>query len=314
LVGAAWARSGGQAIHASAAPLFIKPAQRIERKTMRINHSRRYTAHAIALACGLLAASLTSVGQAPAPTQVAGGFAGNWVEDQSQRKTGALRSLTFRNGANGLEELRGSYARPLVQPVRFGTAPYAVDESKNTLVWKQLGGGRFERTIAEKGQTINVRRITISADGKTLTETTETNLASGKKSTITIVYARTSGSGQDLEGVWKPQTLRSDTPQKMSIREVGSALKVSTEAGLTYTLTFNGKPEAVTGPAVISGTTNAGKIVCDRLIRIEGARMGTPVNVATWTLSADGKTLTTSNMTLGPDASKEPSVSVYLKR
>jgi len=280
---------------------------------MNINLSRRCTAHGTALAFGF-AASLAAFGQAPAPPQVASHFAGNWVEDQSQRKTGALRSLSFRNGADGLEELRGSYARPLVQPVRFGTAPYAVDDSKNTLVWKQMGVGRFERTIAENGKTISVRQITVSADGKTLTEITETNLADSKKSTTTIVYARSSGSGQKLEGVWKPQTLRSDTPLKMSIQAVGSTLKVSTEAGQTFTLTFDGKPAAVTGPAVISGTTNAGKIVSDRVIEIAGARMGTPVTVATWTLSADGKTLTTSNMTLGPDASKEPSVSVYLKQ
>ena len=100
---------------------------------------------------------------------------------------------------------------------------------------------------------------------------------------------------------------------------VGSTLKVSTEleggaGGGTYTLTFDGKPASVTGPAVISGTTNTGKIVSDRVIEIAGARMGTPAGATTWTLSADGKTLTTSFMTLGPDASKEPTVRVYLKQ
>jgi hypothetical protein len=281
---------------------------------MRINLSRRRTEQATALAFGLLAASLAAFGQAPAPPQVARRFAGNWVEDQSKRKTGALLSLTFRNGANGLEELRGSYANPLVESVRFGTAPYAVDDSNNTLVWKQLGGGRFERTLAANGKTFNVRHITVSADGKTLTEITETNLPDGKKSTTTIVYARASGSGQNLEGVWKPQSLRSDTPQKMSIEAVGSTLKVSLEAGATYTLTFDGKPAAETGPAVISGYTNTSKIVSDRVIEIAWARMGTPAGRATWTLSADGKTLSSSYMSLGPDASKEPSVAVFLKQ
>jgi hypothetical protein len=245
---------------------------------------------------------------------VASRFAGNWVEDLSQRKTGAERSLTFRNGADGLEELRGSYTRPLVESVRFGTAPYAFGEPNATMEWKQLGDGRFERTMTENGKPIEIREITVSPDGKTLTEISERNLADGKRSTTTIVYARASGSAQNLEGVWKTQTLRSDTPFKMSIQAVGSTLKVSTGAGATYVLTFDGKPAAVTGPVLISGTTSTGKIVSDGVIEIASARLGTPAGTATWTLSADGKSLTTSFMALGPDASKEPSVSVYLKQ
>ena len=65
---------------------------------MRINPYRPSTVHAMALTFGLLA-PLAVFGQAPPPAQVASRFAGNWVEDQSQRKTGAERSLTFRNGA-----------------------------------------------------------------------------------------------------------------------------------------------------------------------------------------------------------------------
>ena len=280
---------------------------------MRINPVRGCTVHAMVLVFGLLA-PLAAFGQVPTPAQVASRFAGNWVEDQSQRKTGALRSLTFRNGANGLEELRGSSTRPLVESVRFDTAPYAFGEPNATMVWKQLGGGRFERTMTDSGKIIGIRRITISPDGKTLTEISERNLADGKKSTDTIVYARSSGSGQNLEGVWKPQTLRSDTPLKMSMQAAGSILKVSTGAGLTYALTFDGKPATVTGPAVISGTTRAGKIVSDRVVEIALARLGTPEGTVTWTLSADGKTLTSNFKELGPDASKEPSVSVYQKQ
>ena len=74
------------------------------------------------------------------------------------------------------------------------------------------------------------------------------------------MYARTSGSGQKLEGVWKPQTVRSDTPDKMSIEAVGSALKVSTGTGIKFVLTFDGNPAAITGPNMISGTTMTGKI------------------------------------------------------
>jgi len=280
---------------------------------MRINPCRRSTVHATALAFGLLA-PLAAFGQTPPSAQVASRFAGNWVEDLSQRKTGGERSLTFRNGANGLEELRGSYTRPLVESVRFGAAPYTFGEPNATMEWKQLGNGRFERTMMDNGKTVDIRKITVSPDGKTMTEIEERNLADGKTSTTTIVYARASGSGQNLEGVWKPQTVRADTPFKMSIQAVGSTLKVSTGSGLTYALTFDGKPAAATGPGVISGTTSTGKIVSDGVIEIATARLGIPSGTGTWTLSADGKKLTSSYMALGPHASNEPSVSVYLKQ
>ena len=115
--------------------------------------------------------------------------------------------------------------------MRFGAAPYGFGEPNATMEWKQLGDGRFERTMMENGKTIETRQITVSADGKSLTEIEKRNLADGKQSTTTEVYARASGSGQNLEGVWKPQTLRSDTPYKMSIQAVGSTLKVATGAG-----------------------------------------------------------------------------------
>jgi hypothetical protein len=280
---------------------------------MRILSCRRSTVHAMALAFGLLA-PLAAFGQAPPPAQVAGRFAGNWVEDQSQRTMGAERDLTFRNGPKGLEELRGSYSRPLVESVRFGAPPYGFGEPNATMEWKQLGGGRFERTMTENGKTIDTRQITVSPDGKTLTEIFERHLADGKRLTTTTVYTRASGSGQNLEGVWKPQTLRSDTPYKLSLQAVGSTLKVSAESGLTFALTFDGKPDAVTGPGLITGTTSTGKIVSDGVIEIANARLGTPTGKVTWTLSANGKTLTTSYMALGPDATKEPSISVYLKQ
>src|ERR1700728_1651120 len=116
-----WAYSSGQFPARSSRSSFLGlfpggPISVVKGETMRINPYRRSTVHAMAMAFGVLA-PLAAFGQAPSPAKVTGHFAGNWVEDQSQRKTGAERSLTFRNGPKGLEELRGSYSRPLVEPV-----------------------------------------------------------------------------------------------------------------------------------------------------------------------------------------------------
>lgn len=296
----------------SAIPLGLFPLV-VKGEAMRINPSRCSTFHVAALAFGLFV-PLLAFGQAPQPAQVASRFAGDWVEDQSQRTIGAERSLTFRNGANGLEEVRGSYSRPFVESVRFGVGPYAFGDPNATLEWNEQGNGRFECTLTINGKTPEPREITVSPDGKTLTEMTQRNLSDGRRSATTIVYSRTSGSGQKLEGVWKPQTVRSDTSETISIQAVGSALKISAGTGMTFVLTFDGKAAAVTGPGLIAGVTVTGKIISDGEIQNAIARLGTPTGTSTWTLSADGKTLTRSVMTLGPDASKEPSVTVYTKQ
>jgi hypothetical protein len=266
-----------------------------------------------ALACSLFAL-LPSFGQASQSAQVTGRFVGNWVEDQSQRKSGAQPTLTFRNGADGMEELRGFSARPLVEAVRFGAGPYAFGEPNATMEWKQQGGGRFERTMLENGKILELREITVSQDGQTLTEITERDVPDGKKTTTTIVYARTSGSGQGLEGVWKPQTVRSDTPLTMSIQPVGAGLDVSTRTGTKFLLTFDGKGSAITGPGVISGATITGKILSNDVVQTTDARLGTTTSTENWTLSADGKTLTRTITPLGPNASKEPTIIVYVKQ
>ena len=74
-------------------------------------------------------------------------------------KTGAERSLTFRKGANGLEEVRGSYTRPLVEPVRFGAGPYPFGEPNATMEWKQQGDGRFERTMMATARRWKLARL-----------------------------------------------------------------------------------------------------------------------------------------------------------
>jgi hypothetical protein len=75
--------------------------------------------------------------------------------------------LEFRRDAQGsLEELRGSEARPLIQPVRFDGKPYFVDGSKNTIIRKQIDKNHFERIISENGKLLTTRRIQISDDAK----------------------------------------------------------------------------------------------------------------------------------------------------
>jgi cytoskeletal protein CcmA (bactofilin family) len=76
-------------------------------------------------------------------------------------------------------------------------------------------------------------------------------------------------------------------------------------------LTFDGKPSAVTGPAVISGTMVAGKVTDPNTIEVTGSREGVVTGKSTWVLSTDGRTLTETTTRLAGGA---PSVIVYQKQ
>ena len=67
------------------------------------------------------------------PKPVPHKFVGIWIEDQSKLKIGdSFGKLRFRQNGDGLEELRRPEVKPLVQSVKFGTKPYAINGSANT--------------------------------------------------------------------------------------------------------------------------------------------------------------------------------------
>jgi hypothetical protein len=97
-------------------------------------------------------------------------FIGTWRENEAKRQMGSGVPLRFQRSASGAtEELRGPEGKPLVQPVRFGNKAYAVDNSRNTIEWRQADANHFERRIYQDGNLLTIRRIAISVDGKTLT-------------------------------------------------------------------------------------------------------------------------------------------------
>jgi len=279
---------------------------------MKIERLPIFGARVISLA---LLSSILCLAQST-PAVVIGKFVGTWNENEAKRKIGSGLTLRFRRAANGqLEELRGPDARPLVQPVNFDGKKYNVDNSKSTLTWKQHDASHFERTISENGNLITTRRIQISADGKTLTEVTERKTSDGKDLVATVVFKRSSGDQQGLVGIWKPESVHTSEPSQVKYEAIEtSGLRVTGRGGFTQILTFDGKPIPVTGPAVISGTTIAAKIVNDRTIETISSREGVVTGKGTSVISPDGKMLTSTFTSLGPNAGSEPGVVVYEKQ
>jgi hypothetical protein len=224
--------------------------------------------------------------------------------------------LRFRRSGNGgIEELRGPEGRPLVQPVNFGTNPYGVDNSKNTIAWKQIDSNHFERQLFENGKLLSTRQITISKDGKQLTEVTHRKMPDGKEIIATVVLSRSSGEPQGLVGTWKAMSIRTSEPTEQKIDAIGSnGLRVTGRNGFISTWTFDGKPNPSSGLGLISGMTDSAKVVNERTIEVTLAREGTATGKSTFMVSSDGKTLTVTTAYLGPNAGNEPSVAVFEKQ
>jgi len=277
-------------------------------------HSERLSVFGARLITLALASSFLCLAQTPSKAAL-GKFVGTWRENESKIKLSPSNTLKFRRDAQGnLEELRGSEARPLVQPVRFDGKPYSVDSSKNTIVWKQIDKNHFERTIFENGKLLTTRRLQISDDSKTLTEDTERTLVDGKKDITTIQFHRASGEAQGLAAIWQAVSYHSTVPNQVTIEAIGDRLKVSTNAGVVYTAALDGRPVAVTGPAVISGTMVALKLIDAQTMEAAQSREGVPTGRVTIAISADGKVMTATAVNLAPNASREPTVTVSEKQ
>lgn len=262
----------------------------------------------------VVAAPAPALSQTSASATALDRFAGTWREDESRRQIGSMRHLIFRRSAAGaLEEERGSEARPTVQPVIFGGEPYKV-EGVNTIAWKQIDANRFERAISGSEGLINTRRISISADGTTLMEAIDQKTNDGRPVTNTSVYQRISGDAAGLVGRWKPRSVKSTRPAVVRLERAGNALKFSDDIGGGYTFTLDDEPVALNGPAVIAGSMISAKMSDERTIETTSSRLGVVTGHGKRTVSSDGRTLTVTALNVGPNASTEPSVTVYVKQ
>jgi hypothetical protein len=258
---------------------------------------------------------LMIVGQS-SPTPVLQKFVGVWVEDESKLKIGdSFGKLRFRQSGDGLEELRGPEVKPLVQSVKFGTKPYAINGSLNTIAWKQIDSSHFERSIFNDGKLENTRRIEVSADGKTLTEVTEVARPGEKKYQTTIVYRRTSGGPQGLAGIWMAQSVKRVPAPTVRYELSGTdSLKVSEDFGgnlRQYSVKMDKVPVAVVGKTVVSGTMTAFWVVDDHTLEAIGSREGVVSGKDTLVISGDGKMITSTATTTG---NHEPTIRVFNKQ
>jgi len=221
-------------------------------------------------------------------------FAGTWKEDASKRKLDAtaVPPVRFRIGTDGTtEELRGSVAQPTGQPVIFDGKPRQLP-SGNSYAWRQLGAHSFERvSLSTEGDVLSTRRLTISADAKSLTEDLVVK-GETESSTAKNVYQRTSTEPEGLVGTWKLTTASMNFAFEVKFEPVGTtALRVSSNQGSPSTLEIDGPAGSITGRGVAKGATEQLKVINPSTIEVTSATNGVETIKTTYQLSPDGKSM-----------------------
>ena len=183
----------------------------------------------------------------------------------------------------------------------------------STAIWTQTGPRSWRTVYRMAKADNNIDQYTLSADDKTLTMKTEFLVP--KRSEQTLVFTRVSG-GPGLLGVWKTETLQSDTYEfEMSSADANHVTIVWPTWGGTTVAPIDGTSVRVTGAptAVAPGTSASFKLLAADRFDIQLKMDGTIISTSHFELSPDARTLTMDGVG-GPSASGSDRVKLVFER
>jgi len=178
------------------------------------------------------------------------------------------------------------------------------DGMGGTAAWKAVDATTWELIAKANGKVTETDTFKLSGDGKTLTENARQMKADGGSIDSITTYQRASG-GPSLAGKWKTQKVSggSGMMEMASSGTDGLVLK-DLDMGMTCDAKLDGKDYPCTGPMLPPGFTVAMKNAA-RSLDIVVKKDGKPFFKATYTVAADGKTMTeTGGATTGGDKFK----------
>jgi hypothetical protein len=165
------------------------------------------------------------------------------------------------------------------------------DGMGGTVAWKTAGANKWELVAKANGRVTETDTFTLSADGKTLTQNSKQMKPDGGSLEGTTVYERASG-GTSLEGKWRTRKVsgEAETMEMIASGSNGLVFK-DPDMGMTCDAKLDGNDYPCTGPMIPPGFTVAMKNV-GRSLDLTVKKDGKPFFKATYTVSADGKTMT----------------------
>jgi hypothetical protein len=183
------------------------------------------------------------------------------------------------------------------------------DPFGDTAAWKSIDASTWETTWKLKGKVLVVDKLKLSADGQALTINSKGAKPNGESIDDTVTLQRVSG-GPGLAGKWKTKNLKSSSPSVLELAPSGAD-------GLVYRILdmnmacdakLDGKYYPCIGPTVGPGWTMAWLKNSPRSLEWSVQMNGKPMYKGAFTVSADGKTLTSTG---GATATNEKIKVVY---
>ena len=169
------------------------------------------------------------------------------------------------------------------------------DSMGGTASWKAADGHTWEFVGKANGRVTETDTFQLSADGRTLTDSAKQMKADGGSMESTTVYMRASG-GQSLAGKWKTKKI-SGASGMMELIASGSngLIFKDPDMGTNCEAKLDGKDYPCTGPMMPAGFTVAMK-QAGRSLELTIKKDGKPFFTATYTVAADGKSMTETGM------------------
>jgi hypothetical protein len=174
-------------------------------------------------------------------------------------------------------------------PAMFGT----------TAAWKQIDASTWQTTEKMKDKVLGVDTTKLSADGKTLTMESKGTKPNGEAFDDTTVYSRVSGTS-GIAGKWKTKNVKISAPGVMELTPNGpdGLTWNSVDQHATCASKFDGKDYPCSGETFGPGFTfvikKTGASSFEGAVKHDGKTLW----MSTYTVSADGKTMTESGMSV----------------
>ncbi len=215
---------------------------------------------------------------------------GSWKADEAAMKyDGPTFSVAV--DAAGYSVTRGSDVTKVVCDGK----PQKQDD---TMVSCVKSGTGFSLTVTRGGKQVRKTAISVSADGKTRTSKSAFTPASGAPFTRTSISKRVSG-GPGVAGVWKETKFTSSEDKGvLTIAVKGDSIDFKeTDSPKPITCKLDGSETK------IDGGTMAVKLADAHTLKVTYRNDGKVMRDNTFALSADGKTITETDVTPAPSAS-----------
>jgi hypothetical protein len=165
--------------------------------------------------------------------------------------------------------------------------------------WTSLGPTSWQTVWKLKGKALYTDTLTLSPDGKTLTVSSKGTKPDGEPLDDTLVSERVSG-GPGLSGTWKTKNVKSSSPSVLEFVSSGDGLMFRVvDMQLSCDAKLDGKDHACSGPTLAPGWTVMVAKQDARTLDMTIKNNGKILFKSSYTVSADGKTLTEHGTVVG---------------